>query len=142
MTRGEPAVGRAMRATTLYTVKSAWDSDHEAIIRFSGEAPRRRAHSRLGVKAMAVFGSPPPRTKIGGQSQCATDAETRYFYSLCGFQTASARNLTPAGISPSVTMRHKAIRSFRARATIKVVLRFPAASPVRARYHCPKALSF
>src|SRR5258705_196922 len=36
------------------------DPDHEATIRFCGEAPRRRAHSGHGFQAMAVFRSPPP----------------------------------------------------------------------------------
>jgi hypothetical protein len=64
---GSPLAG-AMRATTLYSVESTWTRDHEAIIRFYGEAPRRRAHSRYGIKAMAVFGSPPPRIVIGSLS--------------------------------------------------------------------------
>jgi hypothetical protein len=42
------------------------DPDHEATIRFCGEAPRRQAHSGHGFKAMAVFGSPPPRIMISG----------------------------------------------------------------------------
>jgi hypothetical protein len=61
---GEPAVGRVSRAATLYSVGSMSDPDHEAAIRFSGEAPRWRAHSALGFEAMAVFGSPPPRIII------------------------------------------------------------------------------
>ena len=63
-TRGEPAVGRVSRAATLYSVESMSDPDHEAAIRFSGEAPRWRAHSALGFEAMTVFGSPPPRIMI------------------------------------------------------------------------------
>jgi hypothetical protein len=62
-------VGRDARAATLYSVGSMRDPDHEATIRFSGEAPRRRAHSGHGFKAMAVFGSPPPRIMISGLSQ-------------------------------------------------------------------------
>jgi hypothetical protein len=59
-------LGRNTRAATSYLVGSKRDPDHEATIRFSGEAPRRRAHSRYGFNAMAVFGSPPPRIMISG----------------------------------------------------------------------------
>src|SRR5215470_6801799 len=52
----------------------------------------------------------------------------------------TARNTTPAGTSPVVTRRHKAISNLRARATI-IVLRFLPPS-VRIRYHWANALSF
>jgi hypothetical protein len=39
------------RAATLYSVGSAGDPDHEAVIRFGNRAPRRRAHSQDGVEA-------------------------------------------------------------------------------------------
>src|SRR5712664_4114614 len=52
----------------------------------------------------------------------------------------AARNTTPAGTSPVVTRRHKAISNLRARATI-IVLRFLPPS-VRVRYHWANALSF
>src|SRR5712672_1560660 len=71
---GEPTLGRDARAATLYSVGSMQDPDHEATIRFCGEAPRRRAHSGHGFKAMAVFGS--PRIMISGCCQGAKDAET------------------------------------------------------------------
>jgi len=45
------------------------DPDHEAAIRFKGEAPRRRAHSSLGIEAMAFLVSPPPRIVIGDLPQ-------------------------------------------------------------------------
>ena len=59
--RGEPAVGREHRAATLYAVGSARDPDHEAAMRFGGEAPRRRAHSVHGMQAKVLIGSPPPQ---------------------------------------------------------------------------------
>ena len=43
--RGEPAIAREDRAATLYSVGPTREPDHEAVIRFGGEAPRRRAHS-------------------------------------------------------------------------------------------------
>jgi hypothetical protein len=76
--RGEPTLGRDARAATLYSVGSMRDPDHEATIRFCGEAPRRRAHSGHGFKAMAVFGSPPPRIMISGCRQGAKNAETGF----------------------------------------------------------------
>src|SRR4051812_17539764 len=54
----------------------------------------------------------------------------------------AARSTTPAGTSPVVTMRHSAISSFLARATIRVLRVPPWASAVRARDHCASALSF
>src|ERR1700730_10412355 len=51
-----------------------------------------------------------------------------------------ARNTTPAGTSPVVTRRHKAISNLRGRAAI-IVLRFLPPS-VRVRYHWANALFF
>ena len=46
--------------------------DHEAVIRFGGEAPRRRAHSHLGMTTMQLLGLPPPRIVIGGRHTTGT----------------------------------------------------------------------
>ena len=54
-TRGEPAIGR-----------KASRRDHEAVIGFSGKAPRRRTHSADGIGAMELFGAPPPRIIMSG----------------------------------------------------------------------------
>jgi len=67
--RGARPLGAKHRAATLYSVGSVLDPDHEAVIRFDGEAPRRRAHSADGIEAMELFGSPPPRLVIDGQSR-------------------------------------------------------------------------
>jgi len=53
----------------------------------------------------------------------------------------TCRSATPAGISPMVTIRHSAMSSLRASATIIVVLRAPFGPPVRARYYCASVLS-
>src|SRR5436309_9770212 len=66
---GSPPMGGKHRAATLYSVGSVLDPDHEAVIPFDGEAPRRRAHSADGIEAMELFGSPPPRLVIDGQSR-------------------------------------------------------------------------
>ena len=42
------------------------DPDHEAAIRFKGEAPGRRAHSVGGLATMAHLVTPPPRIVISG----------------------------------------------------------------------------
>jgi hypothetical protein len=60
---------------------------------------------------------------------------------LSAFARHAARKTTPAGTSPVVTMRHSAISSFLASATIRVLRVPPRASAVRARYHCASALS-
>src|SRR3954451_23864943 len=61
---------------------------------------------------------------------------------LSALSRHAARKTTPAGTSPVVTIRHSAISSFLARATIKVLRVPPRASAIRARYHCASALSF
>ena len=55
---------------------------------------------------------------------------------------AGWRSTTPSGSSPAVTIRHSAITSLRASATIIVVLRAPFAPSVRSRNHRASALSF
>src|SRR4051812_46364030 len=61
---------------------------------------------------------------------------------LSALSRHAARKTTPAGTSPVVTIRHSAISSFLASATIRVLRVPPWASAVRARYHCASALSF
>jgi hypothetical protein len=68
---------------------------------------------------------------------CSSASESLAFLSLLPH---AARNTTPAGTSPVVTRRHKAISNLRARATI-IVLRFLPPS-VRVRYQWANALSF
>src|SRR3981189_3516496 len=42
MIRGEPAIGRDQsREPRLYSVEPVWGPDHEAVIRFCGQAPAR-----------------------------------------------------------------------------------------------------
>src|SRR5579883_1701179 len=62
---GSLALRAIARAATLYSVGSAGDPDHEAAMRFGGEAPRERAHSVGGIAAIAQVGSPLPRIVIG-----------------------------------------------------------------------------
>jgi hypothetical protein len=92
-------MGAKSRAATLYSVGSTSDPDHEAAIRFDGEAPRRRAHSNDGSTTMFRLGSPPPRIVISGLRAYAArrGAET-----LCCFLLlfCPAPPLTPR---PSVT---------------------------------------
>jgi hypothetical protein len=105
--RGEPAVGRVSRAATLYSVGSMSDPDHEAAIRFSGEAPRWRAHSGLGFEAMAVFESPPPRIMISDLCANARKMPKLGVLSLLFDQMVQAtagRSATPTGISPIVAI--------------------------------------
>ena len=88
-TRGEPAhwARSKHRAATLYSVGSVLDPDHEAVIRFDGEAPRRRAHSADGIEAMELFGSPPPRLVIDGQCESAFGRQS-YAFAFLDHQTA------------------------------------------------------
>ena len=45
------------------------DPDHDALMRISGEAPRRRAHSAQRHESLVFGGSPPPRIVIGDPSR-------------------------------------------------------------------------
>ena len=99
----------------------------------------------FGFEAMTVFGSPPPRIMISDLCANARKMPKLGVLSLLFDQMVQAtagRSATPTGISPIVASRQRAISSFRASATIIVLLRFPAASSVRPRYHCARALSF
>ena len=54
---GSPPWCAERRATTLYSVGSAVDPDHEAVIRFSGEAPgRQEPILNFGIKAKPLGG--------------------------------------------------------------------------------------
>ena len=134
-------MAREARAATLYSVGPVEGPDHEATIRFGGKAPGRRAHSSDGIRAMGGIVSPPPRIVPGGLSQ-SRDELTELSIGLSQAVQAADRSTTPFGTVPVVTMRHSSIRSFRASATIMVVLRAPFAPSVRAWYHCTSALSF
>ena len=71
--RGEPAVGRESSRRDLVFGWVRLDPDHEAVIRFKGEAPGRRAHSLVGIAAMGQVVSPPPRIVISAVRERATD---------------------------------------------------------------------
>ena len=67
--RGEPAMGREVSRRDLVFGWVRLDPDHEAAIRFKGEAPGRRAHSVGGLATMAHLVTPPPRIVINGRAQ-------------------------------------------------------------------------
>src|SRR3954463_6020000 len=114
--------------------------DHDAVMRIGGEAPGRRAHSQercqhhgwLRATATSDRQRRPTMSYSSGLPELALSAFSRH----------AAPKTPPAGTSPVVTMRHSAISSFLARATIRVLRVPPRASTVRARYHCASALSF
>ena len=69
---GRPRGARLGRKTSRRDLVFGWtslDPDHEAAMRFGGEAPGRRAHSHLGIEAMPLHGSPPPRTAVNALPQ-------------------------------------------------------------------------
>jgi len=101
------------------------DHNHDAVMRIGGEDLRRRAHSlhRMRLPGHRHLGSskeplPPLRQAPNGLS-------TVLLLTL----TLRAGAKRPPGISPVVTMRHSAMRSLRARATI-IVLRKPPRQPL------------
>src|SRR6266516_8031889 len=112
--------GADHRAATLYSVGPG-GPDHDAVMRIGGEAPRRRTHSRNRFQNHGLLRvtATSDRHRIPTMF-CSSASESLSFLSLLPH---AARNTTPAGTSPVVTRRHKAISNLRARATI-IVLRF------------------
>ena len=137
-TEGSPPLARETSRRTLVFGWPRAGPDHEAIIRFGGKAPRRRAHSneRFNDHVQARVTTTSDRDRPTGSSISAGRAET-----LCSVPVilvaiqAACRSTTPCGTSPVVTMRQSAISSLRARATIIFVLRAPLAPSVRLRNH-------
>ena len=103
--------------------------------KFRGGGPKLRN----GIRAMPDNGSPPPRMMIGSRQSSVAGFRNSL---LPRVRAQVARIATPSGISPIVTIRHSAMRSFRANATIMVLRMAPRASFVATRYHCASALSF
>ncbi len=104
-------------------------------MRIGSEAPGRRAHS---VRRHEGHGNYRVAATSDRQARAREAARVAGRVSGprvgTGAHRAGCRRM-PAGTSPVVTMRHKAIRSLRASATI-MVLRAPLRPPsVRARYH-------
>src|SRR5215203_1999980 len=87
---------------------------------FASVAGLRGGGPILGsVRDQGCVRVPAPRITIAAAPPCAADAELV----RPADQANAVRSLTPGGISPSLTSRHKAMRSLRASATIMVVLR-------------------
>ena len=130
--------GADHRAATLYSVGPC-GPDHDAVMRIGGEAPRRRTHSRNRCQHHGLLRvtATSDRHRMPTKS-CSSGSES---LSCLSSPPHAARNTTPAGTSPVVTRRHRAISNFRARATI-IVLRFLPPLSVRERYHWANALSF
>jgi len=118
--RGKLAIRRNVAPQTcIRSIRE--DRDHDAIMRISGEAPRRRAHSKPRLKDH----SPTSGCRHLGPSSAARyqqEGDLQEPSSACPqtiCQTAGRRS-KPAGASPVVTSRQSAIRSLRASATIMV----------------------
>src|SRR5215203_1246451 len=122
---------------------ASWGPNHDAAMRISGEAPGRRVQSEQRLSGHSLVRrtatSDHPRQLTTGTPM---SAEASRPGPLGPVAHDAGRRTTPSGASPVVTKRHKAIKSFRARATIMVLRVPPRASAVRARYHCARALSF
>src|SRR4051812_11410063 len=113
--------------------------DHDAVMRIGGEAPGGGPILENGVKPWPASGD----RQLGSSSETGDVLFARLRELVLPASSLHvARKTTPAGTSPVVTMRHSAISSFLASATIRVLRVPPRASAVRARYHCASALSF
>ena len=108
-------------------------------MRIGGEAPRRRTHSRNRCQTPW----PASGDRHLGSSSEIDDALFVNLRELIasGFSSQAARKTKPAGTSPVVTKRHRAMSNLRARATI-MVFRFLPSVSILVRYHWANALSF
>ena len=97
------------------------DPDHDAAMRIGGEAPGRRPilSERPGSHPLLRDTATSDRHRRPSREARRTP-NLLFVCALCAH--AAGRRTTPAGTSPVVTMRHRAINSLRARATI-IVLR-------------------
>jgi len=142
-TRGEPALAREISRRNLYSVGPA-GSGHEAIIRFGGNAPRRRAHSNERFKdhVPARVTTTSDRERPAGRRNVAGLVRNSCLALWPAWRVRLCRSATPRGTSPVVTMRQSAMSSLRASTTIIFVLRAPLAPSVRSRNHRTSSLFF
>src|SRR4051812_48518085 len=139
---------RASWRTSLPVVQQPRNPQSESIARSPYHAHRRRSSGAAGPFSGTV--STP--WSASGDRHLGSSLETNDILFarlqelpelvLSALSRHAARTTTPAGTSPVVTIRHSAISSFLASATIRVLRVPPRASAVRARYHCASALSF
>src|SRR3954463_12088083 len=135
--RGELAIGRGSSRHNLVFGRSRGSL---TMMQSCASAAKLRGGGPIlqdGVKPWPVSGGRPLGSSTGTDQVLFVRLQKRVLLSR-----HAARKTTPAGASPVVTMRHNAISSFLARATIRVLRVPPRASAVRARYHCAGALSF
>ena len=131
MIRGELAIGRISLRRNLVFGRILPDPDHDAVIRIGGEAPGGGPILESGVERHGLL-------RVAATSDRDRNRRrVRQAPKACRIPPCyAARITTPAGTSPTVTRRHRAMRSLRASATI-MVLRVPRrAFAVRTRYHC------
>src|SRR3954454_8691229 len=137
--RGELAIGRGSSRHTLVFGRSRGSL---TMMQSCASAAKLRGGGPIlenGVKPWPASGG----RHLGSSSETGDVLFARFReLVLSAFARHAARKTTPAGTSPVVAIRHSAISSFLASATIRVLRVPPRASAVRARYHCASALSF
>ena len=134
-TEGELAIGRASRATNLYSADPRVDTTMQscasaAKLRGGGPTkPRREGHSPIsGCRCLGPSSA--------AERQC--DARLQQLNGAY----AAGRSRRPAGVSPVVASRHNTISSLRASATIIVLRVPPRASDARFQNHSVRGLPF
>ena len=96
--KDDPRRARHWRGTSRHTlVFGGFDvnPNHDAVMRISGEAPRRQAHSLRRRASHACLGSPPPRIVMGSPSSTCRRAAPNLASS-----SAPQRRLTPPDAAP------------------------------------------
>jgi hypothetical protein len=137
---GSPLSGAVQSRHNLVSGRSK-DQNHDAVMRIGSEAPKRRTHSSNRHESQGAMSGFRHLEPSSAPRHKRTDRAETVGVPSASSVHCTGRKTTPSGIAPCRTSRHRAIKSLRAKATIKG-LRVPRAFSVRARNHCAKALSF
>lgn len=129
--------GRTMCAATLYSVGLSCGPNHDAAIRIDNQAPGWRSLSGKRYRNHVMY-------RVATTSDRQDRRPDAWPLPVRGYEAAVTAGLmrTPSGTSPVLDIRHKAIKSLRASATIIAMRVRPRPSAVRSRYHLTRALSF
>lgn len=117
------------------------DRNHDAVMRISGEAPRRRAHSKSRFEDHVQSRVAVTSDRLSAARHPVGERTAENSVGLACPTHHAERSLRPTGASPVIANRHSAMRSLRARATIMALRVPPRASAVRTRYHSARVLS-
>ena len=134
--RGELAIGRASRATNLYSADPRVDTTMQSC----ASAAKLRGGGPIlnrGAKAIVQY-----RVAAASVRHLQPSVNATPGCSKLNGAYAAGRSCRPAGVSPVVASRHNTMSSLRASATIIVLRVPPRASDARFQNHSVRGLPF